>query len=515
MNININNYSKCLLSNDKMPLNDASLLADRSGCNGFIRSSSAKYLYIAIPKSSVDNVLNYVYENTNIKYTLDDVLSIFTEMTFNYTYNFVDTQINFLDNTYNGYYIFEIENVTNKLHRYYAFCMLRHFYYAQDILTTYLGIYNKLETEWDKIIALSLCTSFQQQYSFIGHCIPLINNLTFQAIHEIYCKNSGNTNSLGVVCSNIKSINISTIISNIDIIKNIILNNVDHIKSLIIETNPLLKHYQTIDNDILKWNIDPSYHFIFNNSMNKYINIDGIQIRYKESNIGDLIIPQIPLKLNIIKKYIPKFYNILKPIAPKILVNITSTTRNNNIKTLNCSSIISKLKNRAFINKLTNQEEPNNFPVKFVKKIKTKNDDSFIVNSKKELEIIQKSGQVDFKKFIKQQILKNSNKHYLFFTKKELFLYQIQLEDCIIDDDDPNIKQFILKDTENLIVTCQDIFNNSGLDIGVIVVNVNLKTQEYIIEDICTYVHNGALSSTKYLNEVNNLIKEVCVDNIK
>ena len=155
----------------------------------------------------------------------------------------------------------------------------------------------------------------------------------------------------------------------IDIIKNIILNNVDHIKSLIIETNPLLKHYQTIDNDILKWNIDPSYHFIFNNSMNKYITIDGIQIRYKESNIGDLIIPQIPLKLNIIKKYIPKFYNILKPIVPKILVNITSTTRNNNIKTLNCSSIISKLKNRAFINKLTNQEEPNNFPVKFVKKI--------------------------------------------------------------------------------------------------------------------------------------------------
>lgn len=510
MNININNYSKCFLSDNKLSLNDAIPLAHRSGCNGFIKSSSAKYIYIAIPEDSINNVLNYVYENTSIKYTLDDVLSIFTEMTFNYTYNFIDGDIDFLNNLYKGYYIFEIENITNKLHRYYAFCMLRHFYYAQDILTTYLSIYNKLETEWDKIIALSLCTSFQSQYSFIGAHIPLINSLTFQDIHRIYLNDYDNNTCSGVLCSNITNINVSTIISNINMIKNTILNNVDNIKSLIIETNPILEKYQTIHNNILKWNIHESYNYIFYNGMNKYITINGITIRYRESYISDLIIPSIPSKLNIIRKFIPKFYDILKPIVPKIIVNITSTSRNNDIKTLNPSTIISKLKNRTFINKLTNQEEPSNFPIKFVKKIKTKNDSSFIVNSKKELERIQKLGQVDFKKFVKQRVLKNSNKHYLFFTKKELFLYQIRLEDRIIDDDDPDIKRFILKDTKNLILTCQNIFNSSGLDIGVITVDVNLKTQEYVIEDICTYVHNGTLSSTKYLNEVNNLIKDTC-----
>ena len=501
MIININNYSLALLSDIKLELNSDIKFNHRSGCNGFVRNSRKKYMYLVIPKKNITQVLTTVKNRSGITYTLDDVLDILKEMSFVYNYIFIDKTIKFMNDFNHGYYVFEIPIIKNHYHRYYSFCMLRHFYYGETVLIDYLSRYHELKDDLEKIISLGMIHSTNTGfYTFVSNRLPIDHNLNFTKLLNYYYYARHNTPGEGF------HVNLKTTFNNdVKVYKEFILKNSNNVnKNIRFESEFIISNYLSNDNI----NIDDKQLMHFKSLGSYYIErIDNIAVNYKSIKIpNEAIILNKPSIINITKNLLPKKHLFLLPKTPEYVINVNKVVRkNHDYNVINDSKIISSLKNRKLVNTLANQKESNTYPFKFVKNIKTKKDEFFIINNEQELVEINKN--INIKKYLKEPYYKNSKNHYLFYTKEGLFLYQIKLDDYIIDNSNTDILKYMVKDSTSLISKCHDIFKKSNLDIGVITIKVNTDNDDYFITDISSFIENGSYCTNKYLSELNKLLK--------
>lgn len=517
MLINVNNYSLSYLSDDKLDLDSDIKFQHRGGCNVFVKNSNCKYLYIVIPKSNVDEVLKEIHKLSGLNYTLDDILKVYKEMTFEYDYKYYDNTTKFIDKSYEGYYKFEIKITSNRYHRYYAFCMIRHFYYAQDILTRYMELYHKLKDDLEKILALSVIARFQGQYTFVGTNIPIIKDITFGKLLKHYYNSRCNQNSFGIKSTlNLQNYNAKNILVEVNNLRNVFItydntecsfNDSSYIKIL---KNYILESTKNYNRDIFKLNIDID-------QLNKFKNGNYYSKIINNLSIGDslinipynAIIFEYPSQINMSKNLLKKEF-FINPIAPKYIVNVDKVFKNTDeTLVLNKASIITSLKNRNYLNAICSQKEAIKFPFKLVRSLKVKGEQEFIINNIQEFESFIKTNNI--KKYIKQPLLKNSIKHYLFFTKQELFLHQVKLQDRIIDNYSTEILQHVLPYNNRMVKHCHKVFKESSLDIGVITVEVSLENNNYLITDISPFVRNGQYSTNMYINQINKVINQACV----
>lgn len=154
MDYNHSNFSAHIISNsDGLDCLRKNKIHEIAGCNQAIKEISEDRLFIIIPDSFVENICKLV------KRTLDEILNEFSIFSFSYTvhrtesnrnYNFSDEGVyNLKDST-----IIEINHTDRKI-RYYAFCMIRHLYYYQEVLENYFSCYNKDDSEKLKVLKLS------------------------------------------------------------------------------------------------------------------------------------------------------------------------------------------------------------------------------------------------------------------------------------------------------------------------------------------------------------------------
>lgn len=143
--LNVQNYSHYHKSNKKLYIGDLEGVSFYylSGCNAAIKSITEKFLYIQIEKKYID----YITEKTKV--SLDQILDRYKIFGFIYEYIEIKKQ----DRTY---YIFELslDNFKTRHTRYYGFCMIRHLYYYQNLLISYLNFSNNLK-EKNHIFLLS------------------------------------------------------------------------------------------------------------------------------------------------------------------------------------------------------------------------------------------------------------------------------------------------------------------------------------------------------------------------
>jgi hypothetical protein len=509
MVFNLNNYSKYYLSNNDIDLDSNIKFLERWGCNGFIRNSNIKHLYIAIPKEEVDATLDFVNDRNDTSYTFDNTLAIFKEMGFNYQYKLIDENITFRGKDYSNYYVIKISIEDCHQKRYYAFCMVRHFYYDEATLIRYLRIYKFLNNDIDKIIALSAISYFSPGYTFSGRKVPLDINVTFKDLLKLYKNDNCNNLTFGMSfkklpINNDLNYNVQSLLHSIEDFK----NELKTIKKCGFFINEYDKPYNNFIFSSGDLNISPE-------SINKLIKLN--RSIYNNANFSinlphfiyhpdkPLIIDKCALLITRPIK-LSKYCTIIDPIAPKYVVNMGKSTRYtiSNEIIINDYNIIKKLKNRRFVNKIANQEEFTNFPLKLLKVTKTlKNDKEIVINSKEEL---VNSG-LNIKKYIKQPIFKNSNKHYLFFTKNDLFLHQIEVDTHIIDDKMTEFLQYN-KVSKIALEKSLEVFKNSKLDIGVIIADVCKDTGDIYIIDVSPFIDNGIYATKKYLQKIN----DICVD---
>ncbi len=520
MLININNYSLCNLSETSYDINNQTVrLENRHGCNGFVRSSRKKYLYLAIPKKHIENVLKTVKEQSNNDYSLDDVLEIFKEMSFNYDYTYNDGNITFMDESYKGFYLFKIENSINQYHRYYAFCMIRHFYYGENILINYLNSYKELPSELDKIIALSIFNRFTSVYSFVGNILPLDKEINFKELLSLYYIMGGNCNNTGLNIGYIDMIDnppVTEILAQIQKLKEQLLNykpvgvfkdeNLkETFKAYILEelckASQPGKTVNVVNLSEKTMKAFRKYSDYVNFGLNGYTFLDRTL-----SNIKNFIIPAKPSIINILSKTIPNKKKFVEVNTPEYVVNINKASRKvYDCMVINSSEVLKNLKKRTYINALCEQPADYNFPYKLVRSVKTLKEQEFIINNEQELTDFKAVNNIRL--YIKKPILNNSKKHYLFFTKNELFLYQVKTDNVILDNSCDKITDYMLKDSSTLIKKCHNIFKNSLLDIGVITLTVDVEANKYFIDDITSFVENGDFATTAYLNQINKILK--------
>lgn len=505
---NLGNYSLHCFSTTKLDLTGNITFKDKYGCNGIIRTTRCKYLYIAIPKEEVDKTLNAIKIVAGIHYTFVDILDIFKEMSFNYEYIEKDEDIRFLNTKYRGYYVIEIKTESKKKdyrHRYYAFCMVRHFYYDQYKLIKYLKIHRFLKTDLEKILMLALIAVEGNSHSFVSNNIPLDDNLTFESLLESYRWFDNNAPTGFRYTNNYKLY----FDYDIEDVLEIINNSIEKIKSTLFSYS----HLNNYDNynlksicNIEKLNIDEEY-------FKKAMRLKSDKVLYKDDNYiifsiswgelhGKKNLITIPINLNSkIKHNSLPGYNILKPKIAKYIVNLDKPSKQvvDNCIILNSYTSILNLKNRKFINTLCDQEEASNYPLLLKNKYKKLVETNIFVNSKDELK------HYNLQKYVKYPIFKNYKTHHLYFTKDGLFLHQLESQDQVLDSFMTNFKESILNYNE-IIKKCNEVFKNSQLDIGVITCNVCDDTNAIYITDISAYpIMSGNFVKTLYLQKINSM----------
>ncbi len=509
MLFNLNNYSKYYLSHNDINLDSNIKFLERSGCNGFIRSSPIKYICIVIPKEEVDNTLKASNDTNDTSYTFEDVLDIFKEMGFNYQYKLINKNIDFRQKSYSDYYVIKIPIEDCHQKRYYAFCMVRHFYYDQKTLIRYLRAYRFLNSDIDKIITLSIISHFSAGYTFSGRKIPLNVNTTFKDLLKHYKEDNSNNLNYGIsakkspIGENL-NYNVQALLDFIELQKNE-MKTIREYESFIDEYNTPYNNFifSSGDLNISPKSINKLRRFSVSVSSNVNFAIYKTALTYHWDK--PLIIDKCALLISRPTKML-KYCTIVDPIAPKYVVNMGKSTKYNVTDeiVINNYSIIKKLKNRRFINKISDQEESTNFPLKLLKVSKTlKNDEEIVINSKEELI----NSNLDLKKYVKQPIFKNSNKHYLFFTKNGLFLHQIKLDTHIIDDKMIEFSEYT-KVSKIILEKSLEVFKNSKLDIGVITADVCKDTENIYITDVSPFIDNGIYATKKYLQKIN----DICAD---
>lgn len=173
MQINTGNFTIYFSSN--VPVEPSTLvkksLERSSNCQGWIKTYSNRYLYVYIDKNVLSEFL-YAIGKTLDEYLLDISGFIYNNNIIPY-YNYNTTSNLDIDSTWKSsssvIFEFDLELYNNhpKL-RYYAYCLIRHIYYYQDVMTRYYYFINNTDEELTlatKVKLLSLSSSYASCHS--------------------------------------------------------------------------------------------------------------------------------------------------------------------------------------------------------------------------------------------------------------------------------------------------------------------------------------------------------------
>jgi len=165
-----------------------------SGCNEHIKNIEDNNLLVIIPNIYIDDVV----KKTNK--SLEEILAECSSMGFKYevfkptSY----TEVKFLANNVNlrdcTLINLPISRSYTKRTRYYAFCMIRHFYYYQDYLVSYLNIITSDMSEAYKLKLLSYLSSTTgggNAFIYSG----IFKEATFNQVLELYNDQKNNSNT--------------------------------------------------------------------------------------------------------------------------------------------------------------------------------------------------------------------------------------------------------------------------------------------------------------------------------
>jgi hypothetical protein len=208
MLINTKNYSAFLNSNSEgssisnIVSNNSINIID--GCNEALRNNNYSRLIFLIPNIYIENVCNTVNRS------LTEILDEFRLFTFNYIvhtskshaeYIFVDGESHKVSEST----LFELNinhYINDKInysysermkYRYYGFCLLRHFYYYQNVLDQYYKMYDENDSIAHKMIKLSVsvhkCDINYNMHTFIPR---YFNDLKadIKNVLSTYCSNN-------------------------------------------------------------------------------------------------------------------------------------------------------------------------------------------------------------------------------------------------------------------------------------------------------------------------------------
>lgn len=146
---------------------------EKSGCNGFVRTMTNSSFRMKLNKSNTDYLLEGIgisiqeyIECMNKLLKINIILETKEDIKKNTNKNFDD------------YYIFrlDLKNYKNSIHRYYAFCIIRHLYYYENVIIDFF----KYKTDDDNynLTLLSCAGTKYGGYSFFNK-IYNFNNLSF------------------------------------------------------------------------------------------------------------------------------------------------------------------------------------------------------------------------------------------------------------------------------------------------------------------------------------------------
>lgn len=434
MSLNVCNFSQYAVSTTKLDSISAHI-RQHHGCNAFIRHIPENYLYIIVPLKLIQEVLYTINKKSNTSYNLEDIINVFREMGFHYDYTLVKERTIFLGVPYNEYYVFELSGYSNKVTRYYAFCMIRHFYYYQNVLIDYMSLYSQYKNELEKIIALYLASrhcvnSFMGTLSTEADTFKEVlskfkyHNYPMQKIHV-----GGNFDyqNIANIAEIYKSVKITAILSNT---------------------------LSTITSDTSKFLLSSVKNFISRtNTTFTGTNYTAYIPKLEITNKRKVLVS--PIKLNINKDSLSS-YNVLC-LDDTYSINMNKASRKEN--TLNHYKAINNLKKEKFLNALCKQEEDS---------------------------------------------LEKYNIHYLFFSKRGLFLHQVQEPEYVIDSSFKDFEKYSISDA--FMNHFHKIFLESDLDIGVITVKIH--NDDYYVIEIKPFKNNGEYSLIKYINELKYVVND-------
>ncbi len=139
------------------------------GCHAFVMGISNRYVHMAIPKEIVDKRLKYW------KISLDNLLSLYETMGFKIIYTESKEKMTFTKKEYSEWVIFILDSntfdsnifndIARRKARYFAFCMLRHFYYRSGLIKYFL-LLNKDNKERDENVEIN--NWFQAKRKFLS-----------------------------------------------------------------------------------------------------------------------------------------------------------------------------------------------------------------------------------------------------------------------------------------------------------------------------------------------------------
>jgi hypothetical protein len=148
--INTSNYSK-IQHNGK--------IKNKNGCNQHIKRlqyENNENLKVIIPEDLVNETLTYIGK------TLEEFLSEFEKFSFKYTITrFRNKRLSFRGDKYENWITFEIlvpeeYQKYKSRYSYYSFCVIRHFYYYQQVLKKYFETRNNSDTELEILVKLAI-----------------------------------------------------------------------------------------------------------------------------------------------------------------------------------------------------------------------------------------------------------------------------------------------------------------------------------------------------------------------
>lgn len=383
MDINVTNYS-LYKSTCRQEEEIGKNFTHHDGCNAFVRRISEDFLYFIVPEKLINETIEEINRKCTSSYTLDMIIGVFNEMNFHYDYKLIEKPVIFQDRTYSNYYVFTLTGYSNRIIRYYAFCMIRHFYYYQDILIDYMVLYEQCKTELEKIVSLYISSKGCPNV-FMGSLPATVT--TFKEVLVLF----NHHNNVPA------SIYVSSLVSSYDSIRKLASTLSTYSNNVVLSVN--LCYFKKSFYEIISKNIFPKK---FARFMDK---------RYSSYDHSDFVtsIPVLdistkrkviisPIKLNIKKSSINS-YNILYPDT-EYSINMEVISRKENC--LNNYKAINNLKKTKVLDVLCKQSK---------------------------------------------DMLENYNTHYLFFSNRGLFLHQVQKEGYIMDSNFEGFKDYELKES--------------------------------------------------------------------
>ncbi len=555
---NYNNYAHYYHTNSKNISIENINFEIRLGCNEHMRLVNNRTTYIRIPTNIVNSVINNINEarskiDSNLPIlTFDDIISEFEKMGFKYEISKIsyNRTIRFLEDYYDEFYIFKLDkeyyesNQRRKI--YFSFCMIRLFYYFNEILEHYCLLKDEL-SEYDKLILLGiLAYKTGDPYSYVYNTSNLLFNQDFKSFLE-YHSNIINNKSLmdhdlfytlfsinkyKIIDSTINHELIDNIKKDIEKYKKIISTSFENPNVIVVSKNIENNLYIEYNTEISEYTIKPEYTEICNtilkqnniknitkisNNKGFYLMVPKINasyiVPYLENYIPATVITDNPFlnSLNIrtnnnsiiiyLKdKLLPK--DIITNSNNKLIINKTSI-----LKRLLCRYDIRRYSNYYF-KELMNITSLNKIIVESINKVKNfkqiviDNIQTSYINIYDLLGISKHNGYLMREYFEGDSYLVHISKNNgIFFVEKQIGY---------------GWKEYTNEESvkfNDILNTCKILFIDTRLDIASLKILVSKDFERVMLLDISVENVNSINCAMKYYQELKNIINnQLCVD---